>query len=354
MPTGQGNISVNQKASSGGSVPPFPLNSADNGLSVDPVSKKIVLGQSIGAAGNPAQLLSTREIPLNGFDLSINAQGVQPELRFYGLIDNIIANTALFIAQNNGNQYAYLNSAAGTFRIGDIAGSISPNEITIDAPNNLFEFNSGGFPYLFVDVNNDQFAIGDILSIGTGTVFSLTGSTAGISTGLNQCLSLDNFNGFYRIGDLNTVKNGSLLDIDSSAQLIQIKNTNSPYLFLDVANDTFAMGDFGGFATNTYMYIDNTSFEITPGGQQSLSGNNTLSRYIFGNFAKLSTDFIEITGGDFILKMSSPTYLLRTLTTLTNNAAANVGTLNNSPAAGDPTKWIAINDNGTVRYIPCW
>lgn len=38
----------------------------------------------------------------------------------------------------------------------------------------------------------------------------------------------------------------------------------------------------------------------------------------------------------------------------TNNAAAQVGTLNNAPVAGNPTSWLKINDNGTPRYIPAW
>lgn len=37
-----------------------------------------------------------------------------------------------------------------------------------------------------------------------------------------------------------------------------------------------------------------------------------------------------------------------------NGAAAAVGTLTNAPAAGNPTKWVPINDNGTTRYIPAW
>ncbi len=39
---------------------------------------------------------------------------------------------------------------------------------------------------------------------------------------------------------------------------------------------------------------------------------------------------------------------------LTNGAAGAAGTLANAPTAGNPTKWIPINDNGTTRYIPCW
>lgn len=43
-----------------------------------------------------------------------------------------------------------------------------------------------------------------------------------------------------------------------------------------------------------------------------------------------------------------------TTTALTNGAAAAAGTLLNAPVAGNPTKWIGINDNGTTRYIPAW
>jgi hypothetical protein len=50
----------------------------------------------------------------------------------------------------------------------------------------------------------------------------------------------------------------------------------------------------------------------------------------------------------------SSTILLASSQTLTNGAAGAVGTLNNAPAAGNPTKWVSINDNGTVRQIPAW
>jgi hypothetical protein len=48
------------------------------------------------------------------------------------------------------------------------------------------------------------------------------------------------------------------------------------------------------------------------------------------------------------------TTLLRTTIALANGAAAAAGTLTNAPAAGNPTKWIPINDNGTTRYVPAW
>lgn len=48
------------------------------------------------------------------------------------------------------------------------------------------------------------------------------------------------------------------------------------------------------------------------------------------------------------------TNLIASSSTLSNGAGASTGTLNNAPAATDPTKWVAIDDNGTTRYVPAW
>jgi hypothetical protein len=47
-------------------------------------------------------------------------------------------------------------------------------------------------------------------------------------------------------------------------------------------------------------------------------------------------------------------YLLTTNSNLTNGSGSSLGTLTNAPDSGNPTKWIAINDNGIERYIPTW
>ncbi len=46
--------------------------------------------------------------------------------------------------------------------------------------------------------------------------------------------------------------------------------------------------------------------------------------------------------------------LMDSSVTITDGAAASLGTLTNAPAAGNPTKWVPIDDNGTTRYIPAW
>jgi hypothetical protein len=51
---------------------------------------------------------------------------------------------------------------------------------------------------------------------------------------------------------------------------------------------------------------------------------------------------------------SDATFAFRTTASFVTGAGAQTGTLTNAPAAGNPTKWIAIDDNGTTRFIPAW
>jgi hypothetical protein len=51
---------------------------------------------------------------------------------------------------------------------------------------------------------------------------------------------------------------------------------------------------------------------------------------------------------------SSANFLMRTSVAWTDGAGAATGTLTNAPTAGNPTKWIPVDDNGTTRYIPAW
>lgn len=70
----------------------------------------------------------------------------------------------------------------------------------------------------------------------------------------------------------------------------------------------------------------------------------------FTNVASFSSTGLAVTG----TLTTSSTTLHTSSVSLTNGAAAALGTLTNAPVAGNPTKWIPIVDNGVTRYIPCW
>lgn len=76
-----------------------------------------------------------------------------------------------------------------------------------------------------------------------------------------------------------------------------------------------------------------------------------------GSMAEQNANKVSITGGSISvnsLTNGNAAALVASSVTLNNGAAAAAGTLLNSPVAGNPTKWIPINDNGTTRYIPSW
>ena len=76
-----------------------------------------------------------------------------------------------------------------------------------------------------------------------------------------------------------------------------------------------------------------------------------------GTMAPQNAASVSITGGAIsgvTVSTTGGATLISTSAALTDGAAAAAGTLLNAPAAGDPTKWFAINDNGTTRYVPSW
>lgn len=88
--------------------------------------------------------------------------------------------------------------------------------------------------------------------------------------------------------------------------------------------------DAGGTQRNAYIYsTKDGALHLLPESGQAVFSDGIL--YTPG-------------GGQFIA----------TASTLNNGAGAGAGTITNAPSAGNPTKWVPINDAGTIRYIPAW
>lgn len=125
-------------------VPPFPAGAADNGLSVDPVTGLIVLGNDVGDATEPARLLNAREI------VTDDALG-----NFYALNLNSVnygVNTAL-----NGQDIT-ITAGAGAFAFPFITTQgadnsfVSNNIISGDFGQSQSLIQSGDFSQAGVDV----------------------------------------------------------------------------------------------------------------------------------------------------------------------------------------------------------
>ena len=95
--------------------------------------------------------------------------------------------------------------------------------------------------------------------------------------------------------------------------------------------------------------------DFMPGHTHYFSSDDLAPVVQIGTLGTQQADSVDITGGTVNAQMiNNQTILIQSSSALTNGAGALLGTLANSPVAGNPTKWVPINDNGTTRYIPTW
>lgn len=112
------------------------------------------------------------------------------------------------------------------------------------------------------------------------------------------------------------------------------------------------------FGEDIFVFTSTTRFGWTN------SATNAFTGALDSGFSRISAGLIGVgTGGagSFAggLKLTDLTLaraatLLSTSVALTDQSGAGAGTITNAPSAGNPTKWIAIDDNGTTRKIPTW
>jgi len=123
-------------------------------------------------------------------------------------------------------------------------------------------------------------------------------------------------------------------------------------------NDT--IGDIWFRASDGSAYVPaaliRTSCDNTPGAND-MPGRMTFHTTSDGGSSVTERLRIDSTGlvtaAGAISTLGGATFHT-TSSALTNGAGVGAGTLLTAPAAGNPTKWIGINDNGTTRYIPAW
>ena len=137
-----------------------------------------------------------------------------------------------------------------------------------------------------------------------------------------------------------------------------------------VVNQTTGSAEFNPIWLNWFLNLVQVLSESGAGGgggiqHNSLTGlqGGSASQYYHltsaqaTSLASLLAGTAAITGTTILASTElriADTKLLRSTVALANGAAGFVGTLNNAPVAGDPTKWASLNDNGTVRFIPLW
>ena len=333
-------------------------------------------GAITGTAGTDPQFVGIA-VGTNALYLSPDLSG-GPDTVDPTFSGNISLNGPTRINPNPDVAYPlYVEGSAGTrdkFRFGTAAAG---SGVSIESINNA--------EAAYTPLNLQ----GSIINLKYGTTTVLAAGAAGIT------VTGDVGTGTVTATDTITSSKAGLVLTRSGAsttyQYMELRNT-SGYTAWGTASSTgtglgsgvSAYGSvFGSYAATDVFFVVNsaTVVQLTTGAM-TLTGNLLLSGYGAnvgylevslnsqpGNGLYLpAANTLTITAGatdvakatttrfDVLqdLRVKGGATLLKTAAALTDNAAAAVATLNNSPVAGDPTLWGAIDVNGTTKYFPLW
>lgn len=173
-----------------------------------------------------------------------------------------------------------------------------------------------------------------------------------------------------RIHNADATPTGLQMDSIGAITGYHARRANGTFASLTglVANDIifsfrgYGYTNAGAYTTSSrakFEFISTETWTATANGsaiQFFTTPNGTAAFATVGQFSQAGGFSVATTSdpGLGMIYTNSASFMIRTKTSYTNGAAANTGTLTNAPAVGNPTKWIAIDDNGTTRQIPAW
>lgn len=123
-----------------------------------------------------------------------------------------------------------------------------------------------------------------------------------------------------------------------------------------LTNCTLPVGGITGLAAGVATFLATSSSVNLKAAVTDETGSGAL---VFADTPTLVTPVLGAATGTSVVLTGDVTtgsvaQFHKTSVNLTNGAGVGAGTLLTAPAAGNPTKWIGIDDNGTIRYIPAW
>ena len=275
-------------------------------------------------------------------------------------------------ASDEANNNAGIALAVANAALAEVANIISELQLALNAP--ISE------PPIFPDDLAPRLEIGTIASQNADAVAITGGSIDGVTFGA-VTPGVATFTSISYSGQLtSTVATGTAPMVVASTT--KVANLNADLLDgadwaspAAIGSTTPAAGTFTALTTNGTVNVnlgtDSTNSTVNVRGSNSGVGggtavsirNNNVAILNAGNKSAVNGGAYDatpfITGNAQIefgqgIKVPGGAQFLQTSTALTNGAGAGAGTITNAPAAGNPTKWIGINDNGTIRYIPAW
>ena len=269
----------------------------------------------------------------------------------------IVAGSTSFAVRNNANSADNLlisDAGAGTFR----AGLTASSTITTN----------GGDIVLTRAAGTDRQVIWQTGGVARWVWRTNTVAESGSDAGSNLILD--------RYGDAGAFL-GSPISITRASGLV---------VFANAATVTGALTANGGLTATTVVATSNVNAGagsnlgftgrsiLTSGADGNIAlSNNAGSSFSYLQFGGTSASFPALKrntnslecwladGSAYASFLAANLYVTNTAFMVrvtggvwSNGVGAATGTLTNAPTAGNPTKWIPIDDNGTTRHIPAW
>jgi hypothetical protein len=333
------------------------------------VGSKILDG--VDPAGPPAGITSCVFVGNNIFPASINhfsahqnSVCIGDSINSFGTVAG--TNSALTNAVMIGCQIMTLGSNSSYSNCVFVGGGISSSSFGVSGAENLITAIGANITLSGVGSSNTligsqiQFSgastggesnntiIGNAV-VYTGNANTVLGSSA-VVPGIAANASVGNVIIGAKAGSDLPATTNNLLAIGAS---LALSGVPSYLLYGSFASGNLILGnsvtavnrDFGGVpGTNMLKLLNGTKAT----GANVVGGGYF---YVTGGFLH----WVDPNGTDSQLSETVAGQLASSaLTAFTNNAGASAGTLGNAPVAGNPTKWIPINDAGTIRNIPAW
>jgi len=224
------------------------------------------------------------------------------------------------------------------------------------------------------------FVLGENLNIGANLAAAVAGGDATLISAMNRISIHDNNSRTIT----TTTQPYFIQPVNLNAMVGQYSRCNNMHngVYIDpLETGTAAIGDAdytiptAGPYVATYTANQTANRKLTIPATPAYVGQKVIiNRYAAGNFtltvqtstpttilvipANVTGRFVfqYLAGWRCIEQSVTPIagMLAASAVALNTGAGAGAGTITNAPAAGNPTKWIPISDNGTIRYIPAW
>ena len=193
---------------------------------------------------------------------------------------------------------------------------------------------------------------------GSGWYWYNPADTTSADNGLSIIVAVDG--GRWYLQAINSIGGATIGGVTIDAQGRLVMTTTGVTAVMSIKGpSTAGQLSVGG----TSIGVLDALLAINGSGSLSLTNNVTATGLIMGATGITSVSTLRgvliptpTVSGDTITVGPSNTTgaLIATNAALTDGAGASAGTLTNAPSAGNPTKWIKVNDNGVIRSVPAW